>query len=53
MNLSRLLLWVLTALVGVGAIYFWALHLAVEAMGFLLALLLCFAGVFFLRSGRS
>lgn len=53
MNPQRLLLYVFTALVGVGAIYFWAIHVAAAAVAFLIVLLLLVIGGLFIRGRRS
>lgn len=55
MTPQRLLLFVLTALAGVGAIYFWAIHVAAAATAFLIVLLVLVIGALFLRgrAGRS
>lgn len=41
MTIARLMLFVLTALAGVGAIYFWAIHVAATAMVMLIGLVVC------------
>lgn len=52
MTPQRLLLFVLTALAGVGAIYFWAIHLAAAAAAFLVVVLVLVVGALFLRRRR-
>lgn len=53
MTPQRLLLFVLTALAGVGAIYFWAIHVAMAAVAFLIVLAVLAIGALFFRSRRS
>lgn len=53
MTASRLLLFTLTALAGIGAIYFWAIKVAAAAMGLLLLAVLLLVAYAFLRRGRS
>lgn len=53
MTASRLLLFTLTALVGIGAIYFWAIKMAAAAMGLLFLVVLLLLAVFLLRGRRS
>lgn len=53
MTLPRLLLFILTALAGVGAIYFWTIHLAAAAIAFLIVLVVLAIGVTVFRSRRS
>jgi hypothetical protein len=53
MTMTRLLLFVLSALALVGAIYFYAIHLAAAAIGFLIALVALLAVAFFIRSKIS
>lgn len=53
MTPQRLLLFVLTALAGVGAIYFWAIHVAAAAMAFLIVLLVLGVGALVFRSRRQ
>jgi len=49
MNPQRLLLYVLTALAGVGALYFWAIHVVAAAVSLLIIVLVLVVGVFFVR----
>jgi|GEM_PF-5919737 len=53
MTPQRLLLFILTALAGVGAVYFWAIHVAAAALAFLVVLLVLTVGALFLRSRRQ
>jgi hypothetical protein len=48
-NLSRLLLYVLTALAGIGALYFFAIEVAAAGIALLLVACLIAAAVFFVR----
>ncbi len=50
MTLNRLMLFILTALAGVGAIYFWAIHVIAAALGALVVLLVLLGAVAALRS---
>lgn len=53
MNPQRLVLYVLTALAGVGAIYFWAIHVAAAAMGALIVLIALVIAAIAFRAGRK
>ncbi len=53
MTLTRLMLFVLTALAAVGAIYFWAIHVAATAMLLLILVLLCLVGAVLVNRGKS
>ena len=47
------MLFVLTALAGIGAIYFWAIHIAAAAMSALLVLVICLIAAVLIKSKIS
>jgi hypothetical protein len=52
MTAPRLLLFVLTALVGIGALYFFAIEVAAAGIALLIVLLLCVGGYVAFRARR-
>jgi len=53
MTLNRLMLFVLTALAGVGAIYFWAIHVAVAAISALIVVVVCLIAALLIKNRLS
>ncbi len=53
MTLNRLLLFVLTALALVGAIYFWAIHVVFAALGALVVLVVCLVAALAIKDRLS